>query len=93
MPARKQPQSLEALSLESLGGIFCQTCERIAEQIVAHSGCASSATGSIVVSVEDTGLKRVVKRLQEVFLDGSVHYFHKDILRECMVSITFYRTI
>ena len=89
MPARKQPQRLEQLCQESLGGIFAGSCQRIADSFVGRASFNDDDGGGgsgCPARVEDAAdLRRVIKLMQEAFLVGTAHYFHKDILRECMV--------
>lgn len=81
MPVRRQPPNLQRLSLRQIGAVFRASCEAAA--------AAAAGTGSEPdpdsEEAREARVRRAVRELQRVYLEGTAHYFHKDIFRECLV--------
>ena len=99
MPARKQPKSLQAFSLETIGdNVFRKTVVKITEQAVSRhlqpSKTNSWKDRSRSVRVQNNVLlEHAVEQLQNCLFEGTAHYFHAKIVNECLVSRWYMRIL
>ena len=96
MPARKQPKTLQTLTLQTIGDhIFRRTVVKITEKIVSES--RSNKSDYIIRPPQFKSRKRNIKishgtlieyaieQLQECLFEETAHYFHAKIIKECLV--------
>ena len=96
MPARKQPKTLQTLTLQTIGdNIFRRTVVKITEKIVSES--RSNKSDYIIGIPQFKSRKRNIKmshrtlieyaveQLQECLFEETAHYFHAKIIKECLV--------
>lgn len=93
MPARKQPKTLQAFSLETIGdNVFKKTVIRVTEEAVSrhlqytpNQISFKDRSRSVRVSNQIL-LEHAIEQLQNCLLEGTAHYFHAKIINECLVS-------
>ena len=88
MPARKKPLTLQTLSLKCIGGLFKNTCHIVTQEILDHLAIHESKLSySHLKALRTTLLSEANCQIQQCFFIDTAHYFHKEILVECLVSV------
>ena len=87
MPARKKPLTLQTSCLRCIGGLFRSTCHCVTQEILDHLAIHESHLSfSHLKSLKTTLLSEALTQIQQCFFMDTAHYFHKEILVECLVS-------
>ena len=87
MPARKKPLTLQSLSLRCIGSLFKHTCHSVTQEILDHLAIHESHLSfSHLKALKTTLLSEALSQIQQCFFMDTAHYFHKEILNECLVS-------
>ena len=87
MPARKRPNSLQNSALRRIGLLFKSTCHKVCDHVLSCLEFQSQNLSFAQLKALKTSLlSEPITQIQECFFLNTAHFFHEQIVIECLVS-------